>query len=362
MVRLARSLEIEAQHRFDPSTDSCYNIVKKEQSAAIILPLITALRLAIRLGKWQAFHLLILWEGEGRGVPAKTVKLSDLPGYRQCAVSQPCPKPSNSALVYPKTPRFLNQDIMGHFVKSLAEIQEVKRETESKEDGLPIKRERHGNVANLVQRMSTYGLPAGVFQPHSQSKVFRKRSKKRQCKVLFEYIPQNEDELQLKQGDIIDINEEVEEGWWNGTLNGKSGLFPSNFVKELEGIDEGETQEGLDDAEPVFTGSFSPVTSPGNGNELIAQPKKIRGVGFGDIFKEGSVKLKTRLHSSDSEEKKQDKLLATQPSGLKVTQLPGITKLEMATEVAKGETESKQKGDFYTAPFAEALGRLTNHK
>nr|3U23_A Chain A, CD2-associated protein [Homo sapiens]4X1V_A Chain A, CD2-associated protein [Homo sapiens] len=59
-------------------------------------------------------------------------------------------------------------------------------------------------------------------------------SKKRQCKVLFEYIPQNEDELELKVGDIIDINEEVEEGWWSGTLNNKLGLFPSNFVKELE--------------------------------------------------------------------------------------------------------------------------------
>lgn len=34
-------------------------------------------------------------------------------------------------------------------------------------------------------------------------------TKKRQCKVLFEYIPQNEDELELKVGDIIDINEEV---------------------------------------------------------------------------------------------------------------------------------------------------------
>nr|2FEI_A Chain A, CD2-associated protein [Homo sapiens] len=56
----------------------------------------------------------------------------------------------------------------------------------------------------------------------------------RQCKVLFEYIPQNEDELELKVGDIIDINEEVEEGWWSGTLNNKLGLFPSNFVKELE--------------------------------------------------------------------------------------------------------------------------------
>lgn len=37
-------------------------------------------------------------------------------------------------------------------------------------------------------------------------------SKKRQCKVLFEYIPQNEDELELKVGDVIDIIDEVRAG------------------------------------------------------------------------------------------------------------------------------------------------------
>uniref|UniRef100_A0ABM5GSN9 CD2-associated protein isoform X2 n=1 Tax=Pogona vitticeps TaxID=103695 RepID=A0ABM5GSN9_9SAUR len=221
-------------------------------------------------------------------------------------------------------------------------VKAIKRETESKEDASPIKRERHGNVANLVQRMSTYGLPAGAFQPQSQSKGFRRRSKKRQCKVLFEYNPQNEDELELKLGDVIDINEEVEEGWWSGTLNGKSGLFPSNFVKELEVTDDGEAQEGLDDAESVFTGQLSPGTSPGNessnesGPTLIAQPKKIRGVGFGDIFKEGTVKLKTRLSSNDLEEKKQDKPLPSHSSGPKVTPFPGVT-----------ETENKQKAKEY---------------
>ncbi|XP_042325431.1 CD2-associated protein isoform X2 [Sceloporus undulatus] len=230
-------------------------------------------------------------------------------------------------------------------------VKEVQRETESKDDILPIKRERHGNVANLVQRMSTYGLPAGAFQPHSQGKSFRRRSKKRQCKVLFEYIPQNEDELELKLGDIIDIHEEVEEGWWSGTLNGKSGLFPSNFVKELEIIDDGETQDSLDDAESVFAGPPLPLTSSGNGSEPvpapIAQPKKIRGVGFGDIFKDGSVKLKTRLSSNDSEEKKQDKPLSTHSSGSKITQFPSIMKSEVTTEVAKAETEDKQKAKEY---------------
>lgn len=34
-------------------------------------------------------------------------------------------------------------------------------------------------------------------------------TKKRLCKALFEYVPQNEDELELKMGDIVEITEEV---------------------------------------------------------------------------------------------------------------------------------------------------------
>lgn len=38
---------------------------------------------------------------------------------------------------------------------------------------------------------------------------FFSEPKKRLCKVLFEYQPVNEDELELKIGDIVDITEEV---------------------------------------------------------------------------------------------------------------------------------------------------------
>lgn len=48
-------------------------------------------------------------------------------------------------------------------------VKEIKRETESKDENLPIKRERQGNVASLVQRISTYGLLAGGIQPHPQT-------------------------------------------------------------------------------------------------------------------------------------------------------------------------------------------------
>ncbi|NXF03686.1 CD2AP protein, partial [Smithornis capensis] len=228
-------------------------------------------------------------------------------------------------------------------------VKEVKKDVEPKDDAVPLRREKSGNVASLVQRMSSYGLPAGGFQPHPPSKGFKKRSRKRQCKVLFEYIPQNEDELELKLGDVIDITDEVEEGWWSGTLNGRTGLFPSNFVKELESTDDGETQDALDDTEPVFNSPTSPVASPGNGSEPAcgpAQPKKIRGVGFGDIFKEGSVKLK-RLSSNESEDKKQDKPLPNHPPGSKLIQFPSIAKPENSPEVIKSEAESKSKAKEY---------------
>ncbi|CAB1340979.1 unnamed protein product, partial [Coregonus sp. 'balchen'] len=58
--------------------------------------------------------------------------------------------------------------------------------------------------------------------------------RQRRCKASFSYVPQNEDELELKIGDVIDILVEVEEGWWEGSLNGKTGMFPSNFTRELE--------------------------------------------------------------------------------------------------------------------------------
>ena len=30
---------------------------------------------------------------------------------------------------------------------------------------------------------------------------------------------------------------QVEEGWWEGSLNGKTGVFPSNFVEMMEETD-----------------------------------------------------------------------------------------------------------------------------
>lgn len=58
----------------------------------------------------------------------------------------------------------------------------------------------------------------------------------RRCKVIYSYRENKPDELSLAVGDVIEIFEEVEEGWWRGKLNGKVGVFPSNFVEMIESV------------------------------------------------------------------------------------------------------------------------------
>lgn len=54
-------------------------------------------------------------------------------------------------------------------------------------------------------------------------------------------------------------------------------------------------------------GLSNPV-APHSGNGTKAQPKKVKGVGFGDIFSQGSVKLKVRLPTEVDEKKEKVRL------------------------------------------------------
>ena len=54
-------------------------------------------------------------------------------------------------------------------------------------------------------------------------------------KARFAFEQTNEDELSFSKGDIISVSRQEEGGWWEGSLNGKTGWFPSNYVRELKG-------------------------------------------------------------------------------------------------------------------------------
>uniref|UniRef100_A0A3B3ZXY7 SH3 domain-containing protein n=1 Tax=Periophthalmus magnuspinnatus TaxID=409849 RepID=A0A3B3ZXY7_9GOBI len=166
--------------------------------------------------------------------------------------------------------------------KEAKETKETKNESKEEAPAQPaqLREKSAGNVANLVHRMSAIGIPLGGFQPHPPA------ASKSMILKLFYFHSIHSSHL----SEII-----VEEGWWSGTFNGKSGLFPSNFVKELDtATEDGESSEATPE-EPGMKdeNASTPTSPPGSaGNGALRPPSKIMGVGFGDIFAGAPLKLK----------------------------------------------------------------------
>ncbi|KAJ8015709.1 hypothetical protein DPEC_G00028950 [Dallia pectoralis] len=80
----------------------------------------------------------------------------------------------------------------------------------------------------------------------SSSRSLRRQSKSAEMaenggvlvRVRFPFKQNNEDELTLNKGDLITVFRQEEGGWWEGTLNGKTGWFPSNYVRDVKPCDK----------------------------------------------------------------------------------------------------------------------------
>ncbi|XP_075830123.1 sorbin and SH3 domain-containing protein 1 isoform X5 [Microtus pennsylvanicus] len=75
-------------------------------------------------------------------------------------------------------------------------------------------------------------------QPQAQQRrVTPDRSQPSQdfYQALYSYVPQNDDELELRDGDIVDVMEKCDDGWFVGTSRRtrQFGTFPGNYVKPL---------------------------------------------------------------------------------------------------------------------------------
>lgn len=71
------------------------------------------------------------------------------------------------------------------------------------------------------------------------------------CTALYDFLPQDQNQLKIKagkkmeenlsfyfspilccfSGDIIRVKSKFTKDWWEGEINGRAGLFPSNYVE-----------------------------------------------------------------------------------------------------------------------------------
>uniref|UniRef100_A0A4W6EA50 Rac/Cdc42 guanine nucleotide exchange factor 6 n=1 Tax=Lates calcarifer TaxID=8187 RepID=A0A4W6EA50_LATCA len=63
-------------------------------------------------------------------------------------------------------------------------------------------------------------------------------------KARFNFKQNNEDELSFSKGELILVTRQEEGGWWEGTLNGKTGWFPSNYVREVKPCEKPVSPKG----------------------------------------------------------------------------------------------------------------------
>ncbi|ERS99380.1 signal transducing adaptor molecule [Sporothrix schenckii 1099-18] len=52
-------------------------------------------------------------------------------------------------------------------------------------------------------------------------------------RALFDFAASEQDELDFKKGDVIAVLESVYRDWWRGSLKGRTGIFPLNYVEIL---------------------------------------------------------------------------------------------------------------------------------
>jgi hypothetical protein len=94
----------------------------------------------------------------------------------------------------------------------------------------------------LIQRYEYAGLGR---VPNEQDRSAEK------VRAIFDYVAENDDHLSFKVGDLINVLEERDGGWWKGALGDKEGLFPANYVEYLpeEGYEEEEEEEAIEEEE-----------------------------------------------------------------------------------------------------------------
>ena len=64
---------------------------------------------------------------------------------------------------------------------------------------------------------------------------------------LCTHFTADDTEITFDPGDIITNIEKIDEGWWRGQApNGVTGLFPANYVEEIEEqpVEETQPQQG----------------------------------------------------------------------------------------------------------------------
>ncbi|KAJ4369653.1 hypothetical protein N0V83_005415 [Neocucurbitaria cava] len=106
-------------------------------------------------------------------------------------------------------------------------------------------------------------------------------------RALYDYLPSDASDLGFRKGDVIEVLEMVYEDWWKGSLHGRTGIFPLNYVENLH-VPFGEHQ--LDAKARVHEESRAQASIPREFEETSASSpaqERVEGLGSNSTTAQG---------------------------------------------------------------------------
>eukprot|EP01087_Luapelamoeba_hula_P008905 TRINITY_DN2266_c1_g1_i1.p1 TRINITY_DN2266_c1_g1~~TRINITY_DN2266_c1_g1_i1.p1 ORF type:complete len:505 (+),score=129.05 TRINITY_DN2266_c1_g1_i1:107-1621(+) len=88
-----------------------------------------------------------------------------------------------------------------------------------------------------------------------------------QVKALYAYNSVEDTEISFNAGDLINVTFKDESGWWEGELNGRVGVFPSNHVEVLPTTSSSNTSTSISSSRgnSSYPAAAAPTTTTASG-------------------------------------------------------------------------------------------------
>lgn len=141
-----------------------------------------------------------------------------------------------------------------NFTRVLNTLTAVNKATEGRGSERPCSRlssqPHHFSLSFQANPQELSSTTARVPKRHSKE-MTENGSFQIAVKAKFTFNQNNEDELSFSKGDVIYVTRVEEGGWWEGNLNGKTGWFPSNYVKEIKPADKPISPKALKGFEAI---------------------------------------------------------------------------------------------------------------
>ncbi|KAL8165572.1 UNVERIFIED_CONTAM: hypothetical protein K2H54_048201 [Gekko kuhli] len=118
---------------------------------------------------------------------------------------------------------------------STSDLAEVPEEGDSPGSMCDVNRKRSNSVFTYsVNGTTDFGDEPKNINSLVQGSLSKDSMQMNAYVALYKFVPQENEDLEMRPGDRITLLEDSNEDWWKGKIEDRIGFFPANFVQRVQ--------------------------------------------------------------------------------------------------------------------------------